>query len=85
MGSRMGLFEEIQHKNSNRNKGGVPSRVEEILKYELSEKDAADLLKALQDKGVPPMVIVSVLNNRNIPCSKSSIDRWRKRKGLYES
>ena len=81
----MGLFEEIQHKNSNRNKGGVPSRVDEILKYELNEKDSADLLKALQDKGVPPMVIISVLKNRNITCSKSSIDRWRKRTGFYES
>ena len=85
MGSRMGLFEEIQHQNSNRNTGGVPSRVDEIMQYELNEKDAADLLKALNDKSVPPTVIVSVLKNRNISCSKSSIDRWRKRKGLYES
>ena len=81
----MGLFEEIQHQNSNRNTGGVPSRVDEIMQYDLNEKDAADLLKALQDRSVSPSVISSVLKNRNIMLSKSSIDRWRKRIGLYES
>jgi len=65
--------------------GGVPSRVDEVMQYELNKKDAADLLKALQDKSVPPSVIVSVLKNRNILLSKSSIDRWRKRIGFYES
>jgi hypothetical protein len=81
----MGLFEEIQHKNSNRNTGGVPSRVDEIIQHELNKKDAADLVKALQDKSVPPTVISSVLKNRNIMLSKSSIDRWRKKDRSYES
>jgi len=68
------LFEEINKEKSQR---GTRSRIAEIQE-QLSKADAADLVKALDDHGIPASSIAKALNKRGFKLAISVIGRYRR-------
>ena len=68
------LLEEIKKEKSSR---GTRSRIAEIID-EMSNADAADLLKALEDHSIPASSISKALNKRGLKLAINVISRYRR-------
>ena len=61
--------------------GGNKSSVDVLLE-KMKKQDRDDLLEALRDATISPMVIVSVLENNGMKVGRGAILRWRTREGV---